>query len=122
MADFLSNEWFRELNDTLANAEPIPADVDRSTVLVVIEFADAPSNGAHAITFSIDPEGARVDSGDHLAAEAVVELSFADASALTSGDIDSASALREGRIKVRGDINAIVPLLTWLQRAHPNAN
>ncbi|HUZ41031.1 MAG TPA: SCP2 sterol-binding domain-containing protein [Acidimicrobiales bacterium] len=122
MADFLSNEWFRELNDTLANAEPIPADLDQPTVLVVIEFADAPSNGPHAITFSISPEGARVDSGDHLAADAIVEISFADASALTSGDIDSASALREGRIKVRGDINAIVPLLTWLQRAHPNAN
>jgi hypothetical protein len=122
VADFLSNEWFQELNDTLANAESMPADVDQSTVRVVIEFGDAPSNGPHAITFSIGPDGARVDSGDHLGADAIVELSFADASALTGGDIDSATALREGRIKVRGDINAIVPLLTWLQRAHPNPN
>lgn len=122
MADFLSNEWFQELNHTLANAETIAMDADQSAVRVVIEFADAPSNGPHAITFSIGADGARVDSGDLLAADAVMELSFADASALTGGDIDSASALREGRIKVRGDINAIVPLLTWLQRAHPNAN
>jgi hypothetical protein len=41
---------------------------------------------------------------------------------LTNGDIDSASALRDGRVKVRGDINAIVPLLGWLQRAHPHAH
>jgi hypothetical protein len=122
VADFLSSEWFQALNDTLAIAEPAPVDVDGTTVRVVIEFADAPSNAAHAITFSIGSDGARVETGDHLAADAVVELSFADAAALTGGDIDSATALREGRIKVRGDINAIVPLLTWLQQAHPNPN
>lgn len=122
MADFLSNEWFQELNFTLANAEPIPPDVGQSTVRVVLDFADAPSNGPHAITFSISADGARGEAGDHLGADAIMELSYADASALTGGDVESASALREGRIKVRGDINAIVPLLTWLQRAHPNAN
>lgn len=121
MADFLSTEWFQELNDTLENAESVSLDSSAPTTRIVIEFPDAPSSGPHAITFSIGPDGARVDSGDHLAADAVLRLSFADASALTGGDIDSASALRDGRIKVRGDINAIVPLLSWLQRAHPSA-
>jgi hypothetical protein len=41
--------------------------------------------------------------------------------ALSLGQFDSATALREGRIKVRGDINAIVPVLGWLQQAHPQA-
>ncbi len=122
MSDFLSNEWFQELNSTLANADPVPVGVDSATVRVVLEFPDAPSNRPHAITFSIGPVGARVDSGDHLAADAIVQLTFADAAALTGGETDSASALRDGRVKVRGDINAIVPLLNWLQRAHPNAN
>ncbi len=122
MAEFLSAEWFQGLNDTLANAEPVPVGPDAATVRVVLEFPDAPSSGPHAITFSIGPEGARVEPGDHLAADAIVQLSYADASALTGGDIDSASALRDGRVKVRGDINAIVPLLGWLQRAHPNTN
>jgi hypothetical protein len=122
VADFLSTEWFQELNDTLENAESLPLDSSAPTTRIVIEFPDAPSNGPHAITFSIGPDGARVDSGDHLAADAILRLSFADASALTSGDTDSASALRDGRIKVRGDINAIVPLLSWLQRAHPSAH
>jgi hypothetical protein len=121
VADFLSSEWFQRINDSLANAESIPFPLDAAAVRVVIEFPDAPNNGPHAITFSISAEGARVEPGDHLAADAVVELSFADASSLTGGDIDSASALRDGRVKVRGDINAIVPLLGWLQRAHPNA-
>jgi hypothetical protein len=122
VADFLSTEWFQSLNDTLANAEPVTFPPEAAAVRVVIEFPDAPNNGPHAITFSISAEGARVEPGDHLAADAIVQLSYADASALTGGDIDSASALRDGRVKVRGDINAIVPLLGWLQRAHPSAN
>jgi hypothetical protein len=122
VADFLSTEWFRELNESLAEAEPVPVANDAPTVRVVIEFPDAPNNRPHAITFAIDAEGARVESGDHLAADAIVRLSYADASALTGGDIDSASALRDGRVKVRGDINAIVPLLNWLQRAHPSGH
>jgi len=121
VADFLSTEWFLELNETLERAEPVPFENDAPTVRIVIEFLDAPKIGPHAITFTIGPDGARVESGDHLAADAMVRLSFADASALTGGDIDSASALRDGRVKVRGDINAIVPLLSWLQRAHPSA-
>jgi hypothetical protein len=122
VADFLSTEWFLELNETLANAAPVPIEPGAPTVRVVIEFPDAPNNGPHAITFTIGADGARVESGDHLAADAIVRLSFADASALTGGDIDSATALRDGLIKVRGDINAIVPLVNWLQRAHPNAS
>jgi hypothetical protein len=122
VADFLSTEWFQDLNDTLENAEPVPLDPGASTTRIVIEFPDAPSSGPHALTFSIGPDGARVDSGDHLAADAILRLTFADASALTGGDFDSAAALRDGRIKVRGDINAIVPLLSWLQRAHPSAD
>ncbi len=121
MADFLSTEWFRELNETLESAQPVPFSNDAPTVRIVIEFPDAPKIGPHAITFTIGPDGARVESGDHLAADAMVRLSYADASALTGGDINSASALRDGRVKVRGDINAIVPLLSWLQRAHPSA-
>jgi hypothetical protein len=121
VTEFLSNEWFLGLNETLENAEPVPLAPDATTVRVVIEFLDAPNSGPHAITFSIGPEGARVEPGDHLGADAIVQLSFADAAALTGGDIDSASALRDGRVKVRGDINAIVPLLSWLQRAHPSS-
>jgi SCP-2 sterol transfer family protein len=122
VADFLSTEWFQALNDTLEKAERVPVESDAPTVRVVLEFPDAPSNGPHALTFTIGPDGARVEPGDHLAADAIVQLSFADASALTGGDIDSASALRDGRVKVRGDINAIVPLLSWLQRTHPSAS
>jgi hypothetical protein len=38
---------------------------------------------AHALTFTIGSDGARVEPGDHLAADAIVQLSYADAAALT---------------------------------------
>jgi len=65
----------------------------------VFEFTEAPSSSAHALTFTVTAEGATVESGDHLAANTVVRLSYKDAEALTAGSLDSASALREGRLK-----------------------
>ncbi len=121
MPDFLSDEWFESLNDTLANAGPVPMKDGSTTFRIVLEFPDAPSSGPHAVTFTLSSDGASLEAGDHLAADALVRLKYADALALTTGKIDSATALREGRIKVRGDINAIVPLLSWLQRVHPQA-
>jgi hypothetical protein len=122
VADFLTAEWFAELNETLAAAGPVPFESTAAPFRVVIEFPDAPRALPHAMTFTLGPEGASVDAGDHLAADALLRLSYTDATALTTGQFDSATALREGRIKVRGDINAIVPVLSWLQQAHPQAH
>jgi putative sterol carrier protein len=122
VADFLSVEWIEQLNDTLRKAGPVPFESESSTVRVVLEFPDAPKSVPHALTFTLSSEGASVEAGDHLAADAIVRLSYEEATSLTNGTTDSASALRDGRIKVRGDINAIVPVLGWLQRSHPSAN
>ena len=121
MAAFLSVEWFAELNAILAAAGPVSFEGEGPIVRVVIEFPDAPTSVPHALTFSLSRDGASVAAGDHLAADAIVRLSYADATALSDGSLESASALREGRIKVRGEINAIVPALAWLQHAHPSA-
>jgi hypothetical protein len=119
VGDFLSSEWFDSLNQTLRAAGPLPFDSEAAVFRVVLEFPDAPSSLPHALTFTLTRDGASVDPGDHLAADTLIRLTYADALALSSGRFDSATALREGRIKVRGDFNAIVPLLSWLQRAHP---
>ena len=92
-----------------------------STYRVVLDFLDGPPDQPHALTFTLTTHDATVAAGSHPAPDTLVRLAYADALALTTGAFDSASALREGRIKVRGDINALVPLLVWLQRAHPRA-
>ena len=120
MADFLTDEWFASVNEGLARAEPVPL-APAQTRRVVFELADAPASGPHALTFSLASDSASVTPGDHLAADAIIRLAYRDAEALARGELDSANALREGRIKVRGDVNAVVPLLEWLTRAHPGA-
>jgi hypothetical protein len=121
VADFLSDEWFEGVNQNLANAGPVPLEPGVILFRVVMDFPDAPVGGPNAMTFTIGKNGASLQAGDHVAADATLKLSYDDALALTTGRFDSASALREGRVKVRGDINAIVPLLSWLQMAHPQA-
>jgi putative sterol carrier protein len=121
VAEFLSAQWFDDLNENLRHAEPLPLDASSKAFRVVLEFVDGPTSLPHAITFTMSADGASLCAGDHLSADALVSLTYADALALTAGRFDSASALREGRVKVRGDINAIVPLLSWLQLAHPHA-
>ncbi|MGC1419502.1 MAG: SCP2 sterol-binding domain-containing protein [Acidimicrobiales bacterium] len=122
MAAFLTNAWFDEVNATLMNAGAVPLDDGVELFRVVLEFPDAPPEGPRAMTFTMKREGASLLAGEHLAADAVVSLGYLDALALTDGHLDSASALREGRVKVRGDVNALVPLLAWLQLAHPRSD
>jgi hypothetical protein len=108
--DFLSPDWFSALNATLAGVKP-PNGVLRR---VVVEFLGAPGALPHAMTLTIGPEACGAAAGDHLAADALVRVAYADARAIAEGRLTSADALREGRVKVRGDVDAIVPLLEWL--------
>jgi hypothetical protein len=117
VATFLSAEWFVALNETLTRAG-VPPLGERSELRVVLELVDGPSSVPHAMTLSVNAAGAIVEPGDHLAADAVVRLTYADAEALTQGTLESAVALREGRLKVRGDVQALVPLLDWLLESH----
>jgi putative sterol carrier protein len=117
---FLSAEWLAALNDTLRAAGPPPLDSTESAVRFVFEFTDGPSAMPHALSFGVTATGAVADIGDHLAADAVIRLSYRDAEALAEGTLDSSDALREGRLKVRGDIHGLVPLLAWLLQAHPS--
>ncbi len=121
MADFLTEQWFAGQNEALLAAGPVPLGSGAKVFRVVLEFAGAPTTLPHALTLTLTSDEASLNAGDHLAADALVRLSYADALALTTGKLDSATALREGRLKVRGDVHAIVPLLDWLQQAHPQA-
>lgn len=118
MADFLGADWLVALNDTLASAGTSPL-VTGEAVTVVLEFADGPATKPHALTFIVTPEGARARVGDDLTAQTVIRLSYRDAESLTNGTLESNVALREGRLKLRGDVHALVPLLDWLLSTHP---
>ena len=119
MDEFAGDEWFATLNATLVAAGPVPS-IDEAR-RIVIHLDDAPTRSPHAFTITLAPSGASAAPGDHLAADAVVRIAFSDAASLARGDLDSAAALREGRVKVRGDVSVVVALLDWLLAAHGSA-
>jgi hypothetical protein len=115
VSDFLSDQWFEDLNDRLETSAPMPLPENATACHVVFDVVQGPASLPHALTLSISNEGARVAPGGSPGADTFVRLSYDDAAALASGRLDSASALRDGRIKVRGDVNVLVPLAIWLQ-------
>jgi putative sterol carrier protein len=114
---FLSDEWFSELSETLRKAGPAPLADGASELRLVFELTDGPSTLPHALTFAVTKAGVSVTAGDHLAADAVIRISYLDAEALANGSITSANAVRDGRLKIRGDVHGLVPLLGWLLHA-----
>ena len=118
MADFLSAEWLAALNGDLREAGPPPIDEGANTIRIVFELTDAPSSMPHAITFTVTPGGASVEVGDHLGADAVIRIDYRDGQALTKGTLTSADAVRDGRFKIRGDVQGLRPLLSWILGAH----
>jgi hypothetical protein len=77
----------------------VPADVaSGSEVRVVLSVADG---HAH---LTLDAEGA----GSEEPATATIALHYADALALALGRLDPADALAAGRVRVRGDLAALV--------------
>jgi putative sterol carrier protein len=111
---FLSDEWFTTSNAVLAQASKQGTESQVQSAHVVLELDDGPNDKPHAMTFEIKDGLASVASGDHFMADTIIRLSFADAQALVEGTLTSADVLREGRIKVRGDVHAIVSLASWL--------
>ncbi|MBW4029456.1 MAG: SCP2 sterol-binding domain-containing protein [Acidobacteria bacterium] len=115
MDEFLSQRWCEEMNSRLGAIAHYALPEGASACVVVFEMLDAPSGHPGALSLSLSSEGARVTLGEHPRADTIVRLSYADAVALATGALDSANALRDGRIKVRGDVNALVPLAGWLR-------
>jgi hypothetical protein len=112
---FLSEQWFEGLNGRLTTATPPTLPDGAQPCQLVIELTGAPEGGPDALTLIVAPERLRVVAGVVASPDATLRLGFDDAAALAEGRLDSASALREGRVKVRGNVNIIVPLASWLQ-------
>ena len=113
MTEFLSADWFRTINEVLQSTTLESTDSWR----VVFEWNDGPSSTPHAMTLSCLAGVVGIGIGDHLAADALVTLSFNDAKALAAGSLDVAEALRAGRFKLRCDSKAVVEMANALRAA-----
>jgi alkyl sulfatase BDS1-like metallo-beta-lactamase superfamily hydrolase len=113
---FLSDAWFEELNIRLDASELVALPEGASACQVAFELTDVPTAlAASALTLSITSSRAHATPGASAGVDVTLRLSYDDAAALVAGRLDSAAALRDGRVKVRGDVNVLIPLASWLQ-------
>jgi hypothetical protein len=115
-AALFTDAWLEECNAALAS---VPGTLPDARPLVVTELVTGAPPGAHgALTLVVDEAGARLRSGDDAAASAWLTVSMADAEALHDGSLDPAAALTQGRVRIRGDLRAVVDAVGLLAAAH----
>lgn len=122
MTEFLSSEWFVAQNDTLAAlGRSLVLSAEFETIRVVVQWDDGPATMPHAVTLTGTSGSLTLSLGDHLAADAIVRVHFADARGVLDGSANVADALREGRVKLRGDSGAVVALMNAVRAASNSA-
>jgi SCP-2 sterol transfer family len=115
-APLLSDAWLAECNAALLGA---PGFEESGRPLIVTELVpDAPEGAHRAVTLVADRDGVRLVAGEQPGASAWLTVSMRDAASLHRGDLDPARALTEGRVRVRGDLGAVVALVSVLADAH----
>jgi len=106
--EFLSPEWIDAL-DRAARAAPPPDGLPRAlTVDYVVDAGGGPEGIAEArYHLSITPDGVRAARGPAEAADIAFVTDRPTAYALHSGAVGAQDAFAAGRLKVRGDLNAL---------------
>ena len=119
MPRFYSEEWVAAFNRAVEGLEAgavdtgasLAADGGRFRVAQVVHGAPG---GEVAVTLEVDGGRLRLELAPAGAArgepraDVVVSLSYDDAAAMARGQLEPASAVAEGRIRVRGDLAALV--------------
>jgi SCP-2 sterol transfer family len=117
LAALFTDEWLADCNAALGalTASRVPG----APRLVVTELiSSAPPDRRAAITLIADDDGVRLAPGEDATASAWLTVSMPDAEALHAGTLDPARALVEGRIRIRGDLRAVVDAVGMLAAAH----
>lgn len=115
-AALFTDAWLEECNTALAS---VPGTAPDARPLVVTERVTGVPEGAHDhITLVVDEAGARLRGGEVAAPSAWITIAMQDAEALHLGRLDPAVALTEGRVRVRGDLRAVVDAMALLAEAH----
>lgn len=113
-AALLTDAWLAECNAALASLPGRP-EHDRVVLTELVEGTRPPQHPA--ITLVADATGVRLEPGADDESSATLSVSLEDAEALQSGSLRPADALAEGRVRVRGDLRAVVEGIELLAAA-----
>jgi putative sterol carrier protein len=128
---FLTPEWVAAFDAALARAELPPLDEDAGITassgrFTVREEVRGGPDGDVVVTLQADDGTLRAwwsrpgePAGDGPGPDVTVVLAYDDARDLVSGTLSPATALAEGRIKVRGDLSVLVASQALLAAAQP---
>ena len=131
MPRYLSPEWVREFDAAVSGhvlAEPDDATglVGSSGTFTVCQVVTGAPDGDVVLVLRVEDGRMRLalgeppaagDDGDARAdADVTVSLAYADAAALSAGDLPIGDALAAGRIRVRGDLSVLVDAQRLLAR------
>jgi len=124
MARYLSPEWVQsfdaalstlDLSDAVARAGATSlaaADGAFSVVQVVTGVPGGAGGDSETVTVVLTVAGGRahlaVDPTGEAVGTATIVLAYPEALAMARGELDPADALAEGRVRVRGDLAALV--------------
>jgi putative sterol carrier protein len=137
LARFLSPEWAEEFSAVLGGLVPPVADPDPGApdgpVTVVEEVHGTPDgdvrlvlrieHGALGLQLEPGPLGAdQPETPGGIRADVTIALSYEDAAAMSRGELSPAEALNAGRIRVRGDLSALVAAQHLLDAARSAAH
>jgi hypothetical protein len=120
---FLSPAWVERCNEVLAGLAPDPEHsivAASGTFRVEQLISGAPPDGRTVRTVLTSEQGAlsvALDPDPAPEANVVMEIAYPDAAALAKGELDAASALGEGKVRVHGDLAVLVSAQLLLQAA-----
>ncbi|MGH9089857.1 MAG: SCP2 sterol-binding domain-containing protein [Acidimicrobiales bacterium] len=119
MPRFYSKEWVAAFNEAVEGLEAGTVDTGASLAADGGRFrVDQVVHGAPGgdVVVALDVDDGRMhlelepagDGRGNTGAAVVVSLSYDDAAAMARGELEPASAVAEGRIRVRGDLAVLV--------------
>ena len=100
---FLTEAWIDAMNAAAADVE-VPADL---SVVVGQEVSGTP-DGDVAYCFEVRDGAVRLTPGSTEHADIAVLQDYATAVAIARGELPAQQAVAEGRLKLRGDMGALV--------------
>ena len=100
------------MNDQLSSVgSPLSGDVT-----VVLYFEGDLTREDASLSLKVTSERAYVSPGSLESPDVQVHIQFADAEQLAQGHTDSATLLRQGKLKVRGDVHRLIGSIDALQQ------
>ncbi len=107
MAQFLSDEWVAELNGAVASDEKVSLAAS-GVQLTIQQVVVGPNGGERCYTTRVDDGRVELAPGRADDADTTITEDYTTAAALARGESTPQDAILTGKVRVRGDMGALL--------------